>query len=79
MKNIYKITWKDPESESEWMDLDGVRAWAKKSIEKPSQSVGWIALENPKYLIICGDKNSLGHVGSCTLIYKSLVVKKEKL
>ena len=77
--NIYRITWRDPESQSKWMDGEELEEWIQKVTHPPfCENIGTIVKETKDYLIICGDKN-VADVGSCTLIYKSLITKKTKL
>ena len=69
------IKWKDPEGTADWKDKEELLEWAKKADKGYCTSVGDIVHETKDYIIICADKNTNGDVGSCTLIYKSLIIK----
>ena len=77
-KELHKIFWRDHASNAKWLDKDELQAWIKEQKEDVCESIGKVVYEDRDVVVIAADKNA-NEVGSCSLIYKKLVVKREKL
>ena len=77
---IYKVTWIDATSDSQWASKEEIREWAKKRFSTEfCVSVGYIAEETRKYIVVAGSFDGMEGYGERILIPKSLIVKREEL
>lgn len=73
------IKWCDPSSKSEWASIDEIKTWVAEETSTLCTTIGRIAFEDKKCLVVCSSDNGAEDYGDCIIIYKSLIVSKEPL
>lgn len=75
-----KIKWIDASSDSTWASPEEIKEWADKRYNKDMcVSVGYIALETRKYVVVAGSIDGHGNYGERILIPKSLIVDRKEI
>ena len=72
-----QIEWIDAESDVSWENMEEVRKWSVKDFI--ATEVGWIIIENKKFVVITSQIGSDGTIGNRTKIPKKWIISRRKL
>jgi len=71
------VEWIDAESDSKWDDREGAEKWLNRDFVV--HDIGWLIMENDKYIIICNQVASDGDLGNRTKIPRGWITKLTKV
>lgn len=74
---IYKVTWDDHFSETGWKDDSELLSWVED--KEPCTTVGYLAHQNEKLLVIAGSHDGIESYGDFMAIFKTCIISIDTL